>query len=218
MNMLVDSKKRFSAEDALNHPWTKKIKNLEKREENVLNLNYKSLVDYSKMNKFKKIVLNFIASRINNEEISQLNDIFIAMDTNEDGFITFEELESAFKKLNVNDVNLKEIFNEMDVDKTGLIKYTEFLAATIDEVSFLKEESLFEAFRMFDEDKSGKISVEEIAQAVNTKKEDFESLKEEVQKYDLNGDGEIDYLEFCNMMGKEIRRKSKLIFGNFFDS
>ena len=98
-------------------------------------------------------------------------------------------------------LNFQEIFKSLDTDGSGSINYTEFLAATIDKKIYLKQEKLFEAFKSFDKDNSGKISVKEIGTIINAQNEDYELLEEEIKKFDLNGDGEIDYSEFCNMMG-----------------
>jgi calcium-dependent protein kinase len=45
----------------------------------------------------------------------------------------------------------------IDTDGSGTIAYTEFIAATLDKSVYLKEEKLFQAFRMFDIDNSGKV-------------------------------------------------------------
>jgi calcium-dependent protein kinase len=49
-----------------------------------------------------------------------------------------------------------------DTDGSGEIDYTEFLAATIDERVYLREDYLRTAFNMFDKDGSGKIDNEEV--------------------------------------------------------
>ena len=49
-----------------------------------------------------------------------------------------------------------------DTDGSGEINYTEFLAATIDQTVFLRDDYLKTAFKMFDKDGSGKIDNEEV--------------------------------------------------------
>ena len=49
-----------------------------------------------------------------------------------------------------------------DTYGSGEIDYTEFLAATIDEKTYLREDYLRTAFNMFDKDGSGKIDNEEV--------------------------------------------------------
>ena len=49
-----------------------------------------------------------------------------------------------------------------DTDNSGTINYTEFIAATLEQSLFLKEQNLRNAFKMFDVNQDGKISAEEI--------------------------------------------------------
>lgn len=55
-----------------------------------------------------------------------------------------------------------EILKGADTDGNGTINYTEFLAATMEQSTFLKEKYLRTAFKMFDTDGSGKIDHTEI--------------------------------------------------------
>ena len=51
----------------------------------------------------------------------------------------------------------------MDTDKSGMIDYTEFIAASISPKLYLREDYLHTAFEMFDVDGSGKIDMVELA-------------------------------------------------------
>jgi calcium-dependent protein kinase len=195
--MLVEPSQRLTAEQVLSHIWV--AKQAPNSEECLLLLNIDTLKTYSQSNKFKKAVLTFIASRLNDDEIKTLKDIFICLDQNNDGILTYAEIKQGVAKLNSN-LNVEEIFINLDTDHSGSINYTEFLAATIDQRIYLKSERLYEAFRSFDKDNSGNISVKEIGTIINAGYEDFRNLEDEVKKFDLNGDGEIDYVEFCKMM------------------
>lgn len=84
----------------------------------------------------------------------------------------------------------------------------EFLAATMEKALYMKEEKLYNAFKMFDLDGSGKISAEELRQTLGCKKINWflfivlladEKFKEIDKTYwenmikeaDKNGDGEV---------------------------
>ena len=53
---------------------------------------------------------------------------------------------------------------------------------------------------MLDKDKSGKISEGEIKNSLKLDYDDENTLNGLIKKFDLNGDGMIDYNEFLNMM------------------
>ena len=55
-----------------------------------------------------------------------------------------------------------ELLKGADLDNSGSIDYTEFLAATIDAQIYLRDDYLKTAFDMFDKDGSGKIDKDEV--------------------------------------------------------
>jgi len=63
-----------------------------------------------------------------------------------------------------NGEELLEILKGADTDNSGTINYTEFLAATMDATTFLREAYLRTAFKMIDSDHSGKIDASELLQ------------------------------------------------------
>ncbi len=149
-----------------------------------------------------KAVLVFIASRLSENEIKTLKDIFNSINKNQDGTLTVEEIKTGISQLkNDENFNFEELFKSIDTDGSGVINYTEFIAASIDRNIYLKEEKLYEAFKMFNNDGSGKISVEELK---NIMKDDENKIQELIKANDLNNYGEIDYSEFIDMMTKRI--------------
>ena len=55
---------------------------------------------------------------------------------------------------------------------------------------------------MQDRDSNGKISKDEIKRALKLEDIDDSILDKYITEYDINGDGEIDYNELFNLMGK----------------
>lgn len=82
------------------------------------------MIKYKNTNKFQKAVLTFIASRLKEEEIKHLKDIFLTLDENKDGCLSLEEIKNGISKLKDNNVNILDIFNSIDTDKSGVINYT----------------------------------------------------------------------------------------------
>ena len=101
-------------------------------------------------------------------------------------------------KKKVDDLN--NIFKSLDSDDIEKIDFTEFWAACINQKNFLKEERLNEAFQILDKDKSWKITKDEIKNSLKLDNVDEDNLNKLIKKFDLNGDGMIDYNKFLNMM------------------
>ena len=123
----------------------------------------------------------------------------MSMDKNGDGSLSFEELKAGLGHKE-NGETLLEILKAADTDNSGSIDYTEFIAATLDAQTYMRDDYLRTAFDMFDKDGSGKIDKDEIRELLAG--EDMSNIisKDELERYlnevDENGDGEIDFEEF----------------------
>lgn len=65
-------------------------------------------------------------------DFKNLRDAFRALDKNNSGILTINEIKEAFKESSIAQVDVAKIFNMIDTDHDGMINYSEFLAATID--------------------------------------------------------------------------------------
>lgn len=97
-----------------------------------------------------------IAVQTDPNDIIELKKIFTELDRDGSGSITLEELETGLGERE-NAEELLRILQAADTDGNGSINYTEFIAATMDAKTFLRDEYLRSAFNMFDTDGSGKI-------------------------------------------------------------
>ena len=196
-HMLCEEDKRFSADKVLKHPW---LNNLSP---NVKHQIPKSIIDdlknYKNINNFKRFILTCLATRLRDQDIKNLKNIFIEMDINKDGTLSLEEFKIALKKI-VKENEIKEIFSEVDTNNSNKIEYNEFITALIDKKEYLKEEKLFEIFQTLDKDQDGKINKDEIKTVLKGEDFDENELNEFIKKFDLNGDGQINYYEFLSNM------------------
>ena len=62
----------------------------------------------------------------------------------------------------VAEAEIEHLFQDVDLDQTGMIKYSEFLAACLQEHLYLHEDRVVDAFNKLDIDHSGVISRENI--------------------------------------------------------
>ena len=208
-NMLCPENERYDAKRVLKHKW---FENASNKNLSDFNFDPKFLFQYQNSNYLKKLSLLFIASRLEDNEIKDLNEIFSAFDQDKDGQISIQELREGFLQLKSNHLGeqkINNLFKSIDVDKNNRIDYTEFLAATISEKNYLKRERLFEAFCIFDKDGNGKITKEELMEVLKTEKTKEKEIENYIKVVDINGDGKIDYTEFMKLMGFE---------GNIFEN
>ena len=130
--------------------------------------------------------------------------IFKALDKNCDGKLTKDELQEGYNKsLAITDNEIDELMKKLDNDGSGSIDYTEFVAAAMDKEKVLTKQRIQNCFQLFDKDKSGQISKDELKNmlggADNISDEVWAELIKEV---DGNGDGEIGFNEFRDMLIK----------------
>jgi len=213
MLLKINPRDRYTAEQALNHIW---VKNKAPKAQNVALQG--SLVDnlrgFRSQNRLKKAALHVIASQLGESQIKGLRDIFMAIDANGDGLLTVNEMKEGLNKAGLKEIppDLQQIMEEVDSDGSGVIDYTEFLAATLDKKTYMAEDVCWQAFRVFDRNGDGKIDKNEIANVLNdgdVQNAAAKDMAEIIKEIDKNGDGEIDFQEFMAMMrGEGIGAKS----------
>ena len=201
-HMLATENERYSASQVLSHPWFE----FAKKRTNIEQLEFSSqfFKEYQQTNQLKKLVLIFIASRLQENEINDLKEIFQAFDTDNDGQINYNEFEQSLLRLKSKEIKPNEIrsyFTSIDTDKNGRIEYTEFIAACLDKKNLLTEERLYEAFSKLDIDHNGKITKDELMSVLKLEGNNDKFVTELIKKADKNDDGVIDYKEFLEFMG-----------------
>eukprot|EP00435_Cladocopium_sp_Y103_P038112 s72_g10.t1 len=119
---------------------------------------------FQSQHKMKKAALHIIAGQLSEEKIKVLRQTFEALDANGDGLLTSQELKDGMAKANLEHVlaglDLDALMEGIDADGSGLIDYTEFLAATLDKKCYLQEDVCYTAFSVFDQDGDGHITLE----------------------------------------------------------
>ncbi|XP_044463455.1 calmodulin-like protein 3 [Mangifera indica] len=154
----------------------------------------------------------------------ELKRLFATFDKNGDEFITKQELRESLKNLSilVTEKEVEELVAKVDTNGDGFIDFDEFCMsyeAMIghqdhgasggigedgkDEV-FDEEGDLKEAFDVFDKDKNGLISVEELGFVLSSlglkEGKKSENCKEMIRRVDSDGDGMVNFDEFRRMM------------------
>ena len=170
----------------------------------------KNLGQFNATSKLKQATYAFIASQLlSKQERENIDKVFRAMDTNGDGKLDKKEIQNGYQEFfgkTMSDDEVDEMFKKVDVDDSGAIDYSEFVVASMNEKNLLSNNKLQTAFKMFDKDGGGSISTDEIKQVLSFGQNLEESVVNEIIKQvDANGDGEISFDEFAEMMLKNIQ-------------
>jgi calcium-dependent protein kinase len=205
--------KRMTAQKALEHSWFRKLEIKINSMENNIDRIKRSLENIKRYNpelKLQQVVIAYLVHNIPQLQIiKDAYKIFLTFDENMDGKITKKEMVKVFKKMlkmtSKVDEEVDEIFKKLDNDNNGYIEYEEFVRASIDKEIFLKEEVLKFAFKFFDKDNSGEITVEELKSVFCLGNDVSEKVLDKiVEKIDKDGNKVISYQEFSDMMKKII--------------
>lgn len=205
--MICKPERRLTAQEVLEHKWVKHMTSGEVKAAQKTIQNYKGMIQTQHYSKMQQAAMTAIAVNAGPDDIKQLKEIFLGIDKDGNGTLSFDELEEGLRRMEVaNWESIYESLKAADTDKSGEIDYTEFIAATLDSQVYMKEEYLKAAFNMFDTDGSGKIDNEEVKDLLNNDELKNLASKEAIQtaleEIDQNGDGEIDFEEFKEMMKK----------------
>lgn len=194
---------RIKASAALNHEWFAKMigKKVCKKDSVSLNKTLKDLCNFRIEQKMQQAALTYMANHlVGEEELKQLNKTFKALDVDNNGKLSKDELIAGYKNIkgNLSIEELEEIFEAADADNSGEIDYSEWVLAAANKNKLLSIENLRCAFRMFDQDGNGKISEDELKSVLGGghEGEGAKFWKDMISEVDENGDGEIDFDEF----------------------
>jgi len=207
--MEMDPNKRCNAQEALDDPWMKKTTGQEEVDRPLALQNLKKLKSFGFETKLQEATWVFLVSYFSTkEEKEKLLQTFKALDLDNDGQLTKEELKQGYVKImgmsnELAEEEAEKTMRTLDTNKSGSIDYSEFVNATIGRNNLLTKERLEAAFKIFDKNGDGRISAEEMRFLFNEGK--TQGIPEEIwnkwiDEVDKNSDGGINLEEFKDMM------------------
>jgi len=201
-----DAQQRIAISYALAHPWVSKKGSLP--DKGIIVEVVENFFFFKSLNMFQKAAITALAWRVPDEETVHLRDIFETLDRDGNGHITVQELQGVIVDAGVSTpAELQVLFAQADTDGGGTLEYTEFLAVMLDKEKVIKEDVIWEAFRIFDQDGSGTITKKELLKILTGRTCDRikhghgnQAVENFVEEYDVSGDAEIDFDEFVEML------------------
>lgn len=144
---------------------------------------------------------------LTDEQRQEIREAFDLFDTDGSGTIDAKELKVAMRALGFEPKKeeIKKMIADIDKEGSGTIDYNDFQNIMTQKMSEkdLKEE-IQKAFRLFDDDDTGKISFKNLKRVSKELGENLtdEELQEMIDEADRDGDGEINEQEFLKIMKK----------------
>lgn len=135
------------------------------------------------------------------EQKQEIYEAFSLFDMNNDGYLDYHELKVAMRALGF-DLPKREILDlieQYDRDGRHLMQYEDFYLVMGERI--ISRDPLDEikrAFKLFDDDQTGKISLKNLRRVAKELGENLtdEELRAMIEEFDLDGDGEINEQEF----------------------
>lgn len=186
-----DPNKRWSADQALRHPWLKMdeaqvLHNRKASQGNVAKYAAENFRQYKEQPKVKQAALMAVAActvgdhtrsrglsysgtggssltaeDVASEEIPSPRKAFDIMDRNKHGTITLDEFCLSMAEAGMPEAEARELFSKVDQDQNNKIHYLEFLAATLSSTN-LEDSMLKASFNLLDRDRNGEITTENL--------------------------------------------------------
>lgn len=139
------------------------------------------------------------------EQKQEIKEAFELFDTDKDKFIDYHELKVAMRALGfeVKKADVLKILRDNDRDETGKISFDDYNDVMTDMILERNpQEELAKAFKLFDDDDSGKISLRNLRRVARELGETMtdDELRAMIDEFDTDGDGEIHLDDFVSIM------------------
>lgn len=212
----IDPAKRLDVDDVLAHPWLRiaqEVTDGSAMDGSATHQILSNMRRFSKTTSFFSLCAASVARHLDHGKLHDMRQVFREMDENGDGVLQLREVRAGFERIfgkgsaQLRDVD--EMFERLDLDGSGAVDYTEFVAAGLGERMSTEVDALWAAFKTFDvHDGDGKLSKDELVQVLVRADADQVWSRDVVErwldeifdKFDSDGDGMLDFDEFLHLM------------------
>ena len=158
---------RMTAGQLLRHAWVQENCPRPEVDQSVANEIISDMAAFRKQNVFQTGVVSLLtALKVQSSELVNLKQMFLRLDTSQDGFLSVDELQVGMGQvlglMRAGSQDWEQLVTQLDTNQDGKIDYGEFITAAVNRTRLLNEENLRIAFNLFDKDGNGLISKEEL--------------------------------------------------------
>ncbi|GLJ13320.1 hypothetical protein SUGI_0210210 [Cryptomeria japonica] len=147
-------------------------------------------------------------------DLYEIRRIYDIVDENADGMVSVDEMCGFINKLGIpmSEQDLRCMLRNNLQEDLPFGEFVEFYRSIFNhQIDGEKDESedLLEAFRVFDQNKDGYISSNELQNVLSTmglipRGQDSQHCKKMMCRFDSDGNGVLDFCEFKNMMSSKL--------------
>lgn len=164
--------RRLSARDALSHEWLQQSRlhgadSVQETSEHAEIV--QALQAFSQADELQKVALEVIAFATPAAQLEELRRVFVAMDEDSSGTISITEFRKALSSNpEIPHEQVLAVFEHIDINHTGEIDYSEFLAATLSSQRAMDAPSVGVAFGLLDRDGDGYLTKADLMHTLAT--------------------------------------------------
>ncbi|CAE7203737.1 CPK4 [Symbiodinium sp. CCMP2592] len=168
-----------------------------------------SMIGFGSKSTFSKAVYLCAASQLDTSKLDDLTAFFEELDADRNGHLSVIEFKNGLRQV-LDPDSIETLVDSLDMDHSGNVDYSEFIAGCLDAHMGLIESALFHAFHVFDVNNDGVISLSELRSILNSNGEALSVVLPEgktvegfMKDIDTSKDGFISFEELKDFLKKE---------------
>lgn len=197
-----DPSQRLIASEAMKHTWIEiQTDTKDKPVTSVAHVSDRSVTfkKFMGLQKLKKAALGYIATHLTQAELGNLGDIFHQIDADGNNTLTLQELDNALAHGNFpSDLQeeVRQLRNDLSLSGEDTLNWKDFLSAMMDKSLLMRDDKIRMAFEHFKKSESQCLLISDLVHFFGGESQ----AKDIMGQIDSDGDGQISFEEFKNMM------------------
>ena len=202
-----ESKNRLAISDTLIHPFfteyfDSKTTTFDDDDLYILT----KIINFKKpISKFHQDIFEYICKKfLNNDEESKLSDIFKYLDKEGKNGLSKENIKNNLREINIicPEKKLNDAFEIVDMNKSGLIEYSEFIMACCDKDTMYTLSNIKKVFEAINESNNvkGVITSENIKKFIFGDKMTDKEFKEYLSEFGMNKYSKVKFEDFFDII------------------